>query len=133
MTFMIKERTATTIQGQATNVVVPKGPADFAQMSAQKQVALDQQPKAQQAVNYNQNGEQHYLVAGTTGSGSFTLPAGTYAQFTLTVASRVEADQKIGQAYGELAQSTAYQVAGNFNLEEFAASQLILWLPVQAK
>ena len=82
------------------------------------------------------DGEQCYLIGNTetteTRPSEFELPAGTYACFDLNYTDQVELDQLIGRNYGELAQSEDFQIAGNFNLEEYTGvGKVLFYVPIQ--
>jgi len=88
------------------------------------------------AVNAVIDGEQCYLIGNTetteTRPSEFELPAGTYACFDLNYTDQVELDQLIGRNYGELAQSEDFQIAGNFNLEEYTGvGKVLFYVPIQ--
>ena len=88
------------------------------------------------AVNAVIDGEQCYLIGNTetteTRPSEFELPAGTYACFNLNYKDQVELDQLIGRSYGELAQSEDFQIAGNFNLEEYTGvGKVLFYVPIQ--
>lgn len=137
MTYTLITRDAQTIYGWSAELVTPSR-TNLAELSQQKQALLDEYQTeltdGLMAVNSNQDGQQHYLVGQasvTKRPSTFTLPAGQYAQFDLTFSDRINLDQLIGRSYGELAQVTGLQIAGNFNLEAFVNQhQVQFFVPV---
>ncbi|MGX7419274.1 effector binding domain-containing protein [Carnobacterium gallinarum] len=133
MSFTVKEFSAHYIIGSSTPIDIPQDPSGFPAISANKEKALTELKKNQKelaefasdahfyGVNANLDGA-HYIVGvkaekAVSGQASFELPAGEYAVLTTSVTTRLEADQFIGAAYGEVYQSEDYAINGNYNLE----------------
>lgn len=140
--FKTVERDALTIHGWITTLNAPNSPDGLAEMSKQKMRAKEEYASKVEgdllAVNAVINGDQCYLIGDTdtteTRPSEFELPAGTYARFDLSYTDQVELDQLIGSSYGELSQSEAFQIAGNFNLEEYTGvGKMTFYAPVQKK
>ena len=124
--FKTVEREAVTVYGWITTLNAPNSANGLAEMSKQNLLA----------VNAVIDGEQCYLIGNTeiteTRPSEFELPAGTYACFNLNYKDQVELDQLIGRSYGELAQSEDFQIAGNFNLEEYTGvGKVLFYVPIQ--
>ena len=153
MPFKVETLPEQLISGFQTTLPTPASFNDISEMSIvkadyisklkdiQDQVTEDAMDDDFYYVNFNQDEKQHYLVGVrvmTAPTESFTIPAGKYAKFEFKSLDRNEIDQMIGAAYGELAQSTDYAVAGNYNLE--VVTNLIsgkgkfkIYLPIVAK
>lgn len=140
--FKTVERDALTVHGWITTLNAPNSPDGLAEMSKQKMRAKEEYASKVEgdllAVNAVINGDQCYLIGDTdtteTRPSEFELPAGTYARFDLSYTDQVELDQLIGRSYGELSQSEALQIAGNFNLEEYTGvGKMSFYAPVQKK
>lgn len=136
------ERDAQTIHGWITTLDAPNPAESLAEFSKQKMRAKEEYASKVEgklmAVNAVIDGEQCYLIGNTDTTearpSEFELPAGTYACFELSYTDQTELDQLIGQSYGELAQAADYQIAGNFNLEEYTAiGKLLFYVPVRKK
>ncbi|MDU5335474.1 effector binding domain-containing protein [Enterococcus sp.] len=140
--FKTVERDALTVHGWITTLNAPNSPDGLAEMSKQKMRAKEEYASKIEgdllAVNAVINGDQCYLIGNTdtteTRPSEFELPAGTYARFDLSYTDQVELDQLIGRCYGELNQSEAFQIAGNFNLEEYTGvGKMSFYVPVHQK
>lgn len=140
--FKTVEREALTVHGWITTLNAPNSPDGLAEMSKQKMRAKEEYASKIEgdllAVNAVINGDQCYLIGNTdtaeTRPSEFELPAGTYARFDLSYTDQVELDQLIGRSYGELSQSEAFQIAGNFNLEEYTGvGKMSFYAPVHQK
>lgn len=140
--FKTVERDALTVHGWITTLNAPNSPDGLAEMSKQKMRAKEEYASKVEgdllAVNAVINGDQCYLIGDTdnteTRPSEFELPAGTYARFDLSYTDQVELDQLIGRSYSELSQSEAFQIAGNFNLEEYAeVGKMSFYAPVHQK
>lgn len=140
--FKTVEREAVTVHGWITTLNAPNSADGLAEMSKQKMRSKEEYASKVEedllAVNAVIDGEQCYLIGGTetteTRPSEFELPAGTYARFDLSYTDQVELDQLIGRSYGELAQSEDFQIAGNFNLEEYTGvGNVSFYAPVQKK
>lgn len=140
--FKTVERDALTVHGWITTLNAPNSPDGLAEMSKQKMRAKEEYASKVEgdllAVNAVINGDQCYLIGDTdtteTRPSEFELPAGTYARFDLSYTDQVELDQLIGRSYGELSQSEALQIAGNFNLEEYTGvGKMSFYAPVHQK
>ncbi|WP_137665056.1 effector binding domain-containing protein [Enterococcus hulanensis] len=138
----IVEREAVTVHGWLTTLQPSNSPEELAEMSKQKMRAKEEYASKIEgellAVNAVIDGDQCYLIGDTetaeTRPSEFELPAGTYTCFDLSYTDQVELDQLIGQSYGELMQNEAYQIAGNFNLEEYTSvGKLSFYAPVKKK
>lgn len=136
------ERDDLTIHGWITTLHSMDSPDELIEMSKQKMRAKEEYASNIEgdlyAVNAVINGDQCYLIGNSdteqTRPSEFKLPAGTYAGFDLTYTDQGELDRLIGQSYAEVMQSDAYQVAGNFNLEEYSAvGKVSFYVPVQKK
>lgn len=153
MSFTIESLTEQIITGYQTILPTPASFDDISEMSAVKSEYLDKlkanaNQLAEQAVdsqyygvNFNQAEKQNYLAGVKVTSAArdyFTVPAGLYAKFETTAATRNEIDQFIGAAYGEVSQSDQYAIAGNYNLEVVTSfitgtGDFTLYLPIVAK
>lgn len=140
--FKTVEREAVTVHGWITTLNAPNSADGLAEMSKQKMRSKEEYASKVEedllAVNAVIDGEQCYLIGNTeiteTRPSEFELPAGTYARFDLSYTDQVELDQLIGRSYGELAQSEDFQIAGNFNLEEYTGvGNVSFYAPVQKK
>lgn len=138
--FKTVEREAVTVYGWITTLNVPNSANGLAEMSKQKMRSKEEYASKVEenllAVNAVIDGEQCYLIGNTetteTRPSEFELPAGTYACFDLNYTDQVELDQLIGRNYGELAQSEDFQIAGNFNLEEYTGvGKVLFYVPIQ--
>ena len=133
MSFLVQECPKTYVVGFSTLVSVPKEPNDFFEMSAHKleqlanlrQIKEDLEAQAIDRHFYAVNDatkEPHYLVGVMSNRiipdlTNFEFPEGSYAVFSKKVADRNEADAFIAASYGELYQSSEFQVSGNYLLE----------------
>ena len=138
--FKTVEREAVTVYGWITTLSAPNSANGLAEMSKQKMRSKEEYASKVEenllAVNAVIDGEQCYLIGNTetteTRPSEFELPAGTYACFDLNYTDQVELDQLIGRNYGELAQSEDFQIAGNFNLEEYTGvGKVLFYVPIQ--
>ena len=138
--FKTVEREAVTVYGWITTLNAPISANGLAEMSKQKMRSKEEYASKVEenllAVNAVIDGEQCYLIGNTetteTRPSEFELPAGTYACFDLNYTDQVELDQLIGRNYGELAQSEDFQIAGNFNLEEYTGvGKVLFYVPIQ--
>ena len=138
--FKTVEREAVTVCGWITTLNAPNSANGLAEMSKQKMRSKEEYASKVEenllAVNAVIDGEQCYLIGNTeiteTRPSEFELPAGTYACFNLNYKDQVELDQLIGRSYGELAQSEDFQIAGNFNLEEYTGvGKVLFYVPIQ--
>jgi len=136
------ERAAMTVHGWITTLQPVNSPDSLAEMSKQKMRAKEEYASKVEgnllAVNAVITGDQCYLIGNTdtaeTLPSEFELPAGIYACFELSYMDQTELDQLIGQSYGELMQDEHYQIAGNFNLEEYGdVGKLSFYVPVKKK
>ena len=140
--FKTVERDALTVHGWITTLNAPNSPDGLAEMSKQKMRAKEEYASKVEgdllAVNAVINGDQCYLIGNAdsteTRPSEFELPAGTYACFDLSYTDQVELDQLIGRSYSELSQSEAFQIAGNFNLEEYTGvGKMSFYAPIHQK
>lgn len=138
----IVEREAQTVYGWITTLQSTNSPEELAEISKQKMRAKEAYASKVEgdllAVNAVIDGDQCYLVGNTdsaeTRPSVFELPTGSYACFELSYTDQVELDQLIGQSYGELMQNDTYQIAGNFNLEEYTGvGKVSFYAPVKKK
>ncbi|MEQ7243270.1 effector binding domain-containing protein [Enterococcus avium] len=138
--FKTVEREAVTVYGWITTLNAPNSANGLAEMNKQKMRSKEEYASKVEenllAVNAVIDGEQCYLIGNTeiteTRPSEFELPAGTYACFNLNYKDQVELDQLIGRSYGELAQSEDFQIAGNFNLEEYTGvGKVLFYVPIQ--
>ncbi|MGG5370848.1 effector binding domain-containing protein [Enterococcus sp. AZ196] len=136
------EREALTIHGWITTLQSTNSSEELAEMSKQKMQAKEKYASKVEgdlyAVNAVIDGDRCYLIGNAEEEearpSAFDLPAGTYAGFELSYTDQVELDQLIGQTYGELMQNEEYQIAGNFNLEEYTSvGKLTFYVPVKKK
>ncbi|WP_251866080.1 effector binding domain-containing protein [Enterococcus malodoratus] len=140
--FKTIEREAMTVHGWITTLRAPTSADGLAEMSKQKIRAKEEYAAKAEgellAVNAVIDGDQCYMIGNTETAelrpSTFDLPAGTYACFELSYTDQIELDQLIGRSYGELTQNEAFQIAGNFNLEDYSGvGKMRFYVPVQKK
>lgn len=136
----IVEREALTIHGWITTLQSTDSADELAEMSKQKMRAKEEYASKVEgdlfAVNAVIGDDQCYLIGNTdtteTRPSEFELPSGSYACFELSYTDQAELDRLIGQRYGELMQEESYQIAGNFNLEEYTGvGKVSFYVPIK--
>ena len=105
--FKTVEREAVTVYGWITTLNAPNSANGLAEMSKQKMRSKEE---------YASKVEENLLAVNC---------------FNLNYKDQVELDQLIGRSYGELAQSEDFQIAGNFNLEEYTGvGKVLFYVPI---